>query len=139
VALEEGDDPPRHFVDLLAAMVELEVGNRARRAADRLAVHANDVADQRAGGREGAHNIVALVIKLGAVEGDEADVVGACVEAELAEPGAVERVPDLRCHLGWRRASLLEADHGRVGREVLAHRGMSSYTRASRSEHGPIQ
>jgi hypothetical protein len=42
---EPGDDGGADLVDLVASAVELEIGDRPRRAADRLAGHAHDVAE----------------------------------------------------------------------------------------------
>src|SRR5262249_13725167 len=44
--LERGDDPVGDLVDVLADLVELQIGDRSRRAAHRLAVHPADDADE---------------------------------------------------------------------------------------------
>ena len=89
----------RDLVDPVAGVMELEVGHRAGGAPDRLPVHAADETDQGAGAGEDTQDVVALVVELGAVDGDEADVVGAGIEAEPAELGGVER----QLWSGWSR------------------------------------
>ena len=90
-------------------VVELQVGDRPGRAADRLPVHPADDADQPLGPRVEAEDLGPLVVELGPVDGDEADVVGPGVEAEPPEPlGVQDRVrrplrATCRCRttVGW--------------------------------------
>ena len=70
--LERGDDVCPDLVDLVAGPVELEIGNRPRRAAQRLAGHAHHEAEKRPGPGIVAKDFVALRIEAGAGDFDEA-------------------------------------------------------------------
>ena len=52
LALQGRHDLAGDLVDVIAGVVELQVGDRAGRAADRLPVHPADEAEERLGGRE---------------------------------------------------------------------------------------
>ena len=64
--------------------------NRARGRTDRLAIHTHDEAHEPAGIREVLEDVVPVGVELGAIDVDEADVVGAGVERELAKPVGVQ-------------------------------------------------
>ncbi len=90
--LEGGDDRAGDLVDPLARVVELEVGDRAGRAADRLPVHPADDAHQPLGPGEQAQDVLPLVVELGSPDRHEPHVVGPRVEAEAAEPLGVQNL-----------------------------------------------
>ncbi len=88
--LEGGDDPPRDVVHLVAGVMELEVRERAERAAHVLSVHPADEAEQRPRLRQEGADVLALRGDLGAVDADEADVVRSARERDLTEPRRVQ-------------------------------------------------
>src|SRR5207302_11167796 len=92
VALEFRHDLARHFVGVITGMVEFEVGNRARRAADRLAIHSTDKTQKRFCSRKVTENVVALVVECRPADLDQPDIIGPAIEAQLAEPGGVEHL-----------------------------------------------
>src|SRR5262249_3309665 len=85
-----GHDAMRDLVDVLARVVELQVGNRPRRAADRFAVHSADEAEKRLRGRKIAQDIFPLVVEGGAADLDQADVIGPGVPAQLPQSDRIE-------------------------------------------------
>ena len=85
------DDLAGDLVDMIAGVVEFEVGDRPGRAADRLPVHPADEAEERLGGREDAQDVVPLVVQGRAADLDQPGVVGPAVEAELTQPRRIER------------------------------------------------
>ena len=62
LALQSGHDLASDLVDVIAGVVEFEVGDRAGGAADRLPVHPADEAEERFGGREVTEDVVSLVV-----------------------------------------------------------------------------
>ena len=90
LGLQGGDDGASGFVGPFARVMELQVGDRAGRAADRLAVHPADDADQPLGPGVEAQDVRSLVVELTPPDRDEANVVGPRVEAEPAEPLSVK-------------------------------------------------
>jgi hypothetical protein len=74
VRLELGDDVCPDLVDLVAGPVELEIGDRPRRAAQWLAGHAHHEAEKRSGPGIVAKDFVALRIEAGAGDFDGASV-----------------------------------------------------------------
>ena len=74
--LQGGDDLAGDLVDVIAGVVELQVGDRAGRAADRLPVHPADEAEERLGRREEPQDVGPLVVQGRAADLDQADVVG---------------------------------------------------------------
>ena len=105
---ERRDDPVGDLVGVIAGVMELQVGDRARRAADRLAVHPANHADQRPGPRVECEDLGPLVVQLGAVDRHETHVVGTGVEAHLSVPLNVQN----------RRGNATR------GRPMLDHAGM---------------
>jgi hypothetical protein len=83
--LELGDDGGTDLVDLVAGAMEFEIGNRPRRAANRLSRHAHDVAETRLGPGVVEKDLVALWIEAGARNLDHAGVVGTAIHGELLE------------------------------------------------------
>ena len=71
-------------------MMELQVGDRASRAADRLPVHLADDAHQPLGPGKEAEDVFSLVIKLGPPDRHEPHVVSPSLKAEAAEPLGVD-------------------------------------------------
>src|SRR5262245_1534504 len=71
-------------------MVKFEVGDGARRAANRLTVHPADEADESFSPWKETQDIVSLVGKFRTVDLDETDVVGAGFKAESPEPLSVK-------------------------------------------------
>src|SRR4051794_143037 len=57
------DHAPGNVIDLIAAVVEFEIRNRARRCPNRLSIHANHEADQCLSGRERPEDVFALVVQ----------------------------------------------------------------------------
>jgi hypothetical protein len=88
--------------------MELQVGDRASRAANRLPVHLADDAHQPLGPGKEAEDVLPLVIELGPPDRDEPRVIGPGLEAEAAEPFGVH---NFGRHL---RGRLPVPDHGRV-------------------------
>jgi hypothetical protein len=88
--LQHGHDLAGDLVDVIAAVVELQIGDRPGRAADRLPVHLADKADESPGGGKGAQNIVALVVEGGPADFHETNIVGAGVAAQLTQPVGIE-------------------------------------------------
>ena len=78
------------LVDVIAGVVEFQVGDRAGRAADRLPVHPADEAEERLGRREGTQDVVPLVVQGRAADLDQAGVVGPAVQAQLTQPRRIE-------------------------------------------------
>ena len=77
---------------MISGVVELQVGNRPGRAADRLPVHPADEAEQSPGRREITEDVVALVVQ-GAADLNQARIVGAAVQAQLSQPGGLQFSP----------------------------------------------
>ena len=89
--------PGRHdlagdLVGVVVGVVELQVGDRTGRAADRLPVHPADEAEQGLGVREVTQDVVPLVVQRRAADLDQAGVVGPAVEAQLPQPRRIESV-----------------------------------------------
>ena len=97
-----GDDPPRGLVGVVVGVVELQVGDRAGGAADRLPVHPADDADQRPGPRVERQDVGPLVVELGPADRDEPHVVGAELEAEPAKLGGVQGRRARSSFASWR-------------------------------------
>jgi hypothetical protein len=104
------------LVDLVPGPVELEIGNRPRRAAERLAGHAHDEAEKRFGPGIVAEELVALRVEAGAGDFDEARIFGAAIECKLTEPRRIDR--PRRAAFGMCRGS--QALHGRMVFELHA-------------------
>ena len=86
-----GDDGVGHLVGVVARVVELQVGDRTGRAADRLAVHPADDADERLRPRVKAEDLASLVVEFGPVDRDEAHIVSPGVETLLARSQSASR------------------------------------------------
>src|SRR5439155_27048185 len=89
--LSRADTTLRDLVDVITGVVELQVGDGAGGTADRLPVHPADEAEKCPGRWKNTENIVPLVVQGRAADLDQAGVVGAAVEAQLTQPGAIER------------------------------------------------
>ena len=76
------------MVDVTRSM-EFEIGDRSRRATNRLAGHAHDEAQKRLGPRIVAKNFLALRIEAGTGDPDEAGVIGATFKRELPQAGRI--------------------------------------------------
>jgi hypothetical protein len=83
--LERGYDLSADMVDLMPGPVELEIGNRARGAAHRLARHAYHVAHQHLCPRIIAKKLVTLWVEPGSGDLDQADIIGTALSRELAQ------------------------------------------------------
>ena len=105
------------LVDVITAVVELQVGDGAGGAADRLPVHPADEAEKCPGRRKSTENIVPLVAQGRAGDLDQAGVVGTAVEAQLAQPGGIEGTGRLG-GFGATGLAVVEAPHGRVFSQV---------------------
>ena len=105
LGLQGGDDSARDLVDLVARVVEFQVGDRPGRAADRLAVHPADDADESLRPRVEAEYLGPLVVEFLAVDGHEADVIGPGIQADSPQLLDVD-TPRAGAGLG-----LSEADH----------------------------
>src|SRR4051794_33267157 len=93
---------------MIPDVVELQVGDRPGRAADRLPVHPADEADQPLRPRVEAEDLGPLVVELVSVDGHEADVIGPRVQADPPQPLGVDST-----RVGARLGSS-EADHAGV-------------------------
>jgi hypothetical protein len=71
-------------------VVKFEVGDRPRRAANRLTVHPANEADESFGTWKETQDVGSLVGKFRTVDLDETDIVGPGLKAEQAEPLGVE-------------------------------------------------
>jgi hypothetical protein len=120
VTLQERDDLVPNLIGMIACVVKLQVGDRARRAADRRAVHAAHIADQRLGLWENLENILALWIELHTIDGDETDIVSTSVKADLPEPGYVQGIA-LTWRHGVSRTALVETYDCWVRLEFMSH------------------
>src|SRR5262249_37473934 len=106
-----------NLIDVIAGVVELQVGDGAGGAAYRLPVHAADEAEKRCGPRERTQDVVPLVVQGRTANLDQSGVVRPAVQAQLAQPGRIER-------LGWfgrgrtLTAAFVEPAHGRMLGEV---------------------
>src|SRR5262245_24071108 len=96
-------------------MVKFEVGDGARRAANRLTVHPANEADESFSPWEETQDVVSLVGKSRTVNLDETDIVGPGIKTELAEPLGVK---SWRSRLDGRRVSpFLKPFNGRMFRK----------------------
>src|SRR5262249_14325515 len=86
LSLQGGDDLAGDLVDVIARVMELEIGHRARRAADRLAVQPADEAKESPGAWEVAEDVVPLHVKGGPANLDEPHVVGTGFASEVLQP-----------------------------------------------------
>src|SRR5215472_12224134 len=73
------DIQPSDFVNVIAGVVEFEVGDRASRAADRLPVHPANEAEQRLRRRERSQDVVSLVVQGRAAHLDQTCVISPAV------------------------------------------------------------
>jgi hypothetical protein len=80
MALQDCDDPPPDLVSIITGVVEFKVGDRARRAANWLAVHPADITNQRLRSWKDLQDFITLRIKLGAVDCHKADIIGPGVQ-----------------------------------------------------------
>src|SRR5262249_911271 len=96
LSFERRHDFPGDLVDVIAGVVELEVGNRAGRAADRLPVHPANEAEKRLGVWEVAQDVDPLAIQGRAADLDWAAVIGSKGEAQLTEARRIEWFRRLR-------------------------------------------
>jgi hypothetical protein len=80
------DDPQRDLVDLLTLVMELEVGDRARRTPHRLAAHSTHEREKCLRPGIPTQDLLSLVVELGPIDGDEADVVGAALPGQSPQP-----------------------------------------------------
>jgi hypothetical protein len=71
-------------------MVKLDVGDRARRTADRLPVHPDDEAQQCLGPGVVVKKLVPLGVKRGPLDLHQAGVVGAAFQGQAAKPTGVD-------------------------------------------------
>src|SRR5204863_4331231 len=124
------------LIDVIAGVVELQVGDRPGGTADRFPVHAADEAEKRPGGRESTQDIGPLVVQGRAADLDQAGVVRPAVEAQLAQPGRIERFRRLG-RAGAFAVALVEAPHGRVFGEVH-DRPFFVYASIGRKKHWAI-
>jgi hypothetical protein len=110
LALKSCHDLAGDFIDVLAGVVEFQVGDRPGRAADWLPIHPADEAQERLGGRKEAQDILALIVKGGSVDLDQSSVVRPAIEAELTQPAGIQDSRYTRPILG----AFLEMPHGWV-------------------------
>ncbi len=81
---EPSDDGARYFIDEFIGAMKFDIGDRAQRRPYVLSVHPHDNGDQRPRERKSAQDFGALVGDVMMIDGDQAGVVGAGVETELA-------------------------------------------------------
>jgi hypothetical protein len=75
---------------MIGGVVELKVGHRASGAANRFAVHAANIANQRPGGRKDGQNILPLIGNLWPLDLHKAGIVRAGLQTHLAQPASLE-------------------------------------------------
>ena len=87
-------------------VMKFQVGDRPGRAADRLAVHPANKADQPLRPRVEAEYLGPLVVEFVAIDAHEADVIGPGVQADSPQPLDFDTTPRVETGL-----DLSEADH----------------------------
>jgi hypothetical protein len=80
----------RNFIDSLARLVKFDIGRRARRTANGLAIHSEYETDKRLRWLEKSNDVGPLIAEFGTIDIDEANIVRARIEAQLAKPLSVE-------------------------------------------------
>ena len=100
LVLQGLDDPSGDVVGVVPGVVELQVGHRPSRAADRFSVHPADEADERLRGRKKAQDVLPLVVEGGTADLDQPHVVGAGFPTQSAHPVRVEPVRGSRHGVG---------------------------------------
>ena len=113
--LQRLNHAPGDVIDLLPAVVEFGVGDRAGRCPNRLPVHANHETDQGLGVRECLEDVFPLIVQSGSADLDKPHVIGAGIEDQLLQPRGIQRL--LRGRSG-RYGLEANPPHGRVFFEV---------------------
>jgi hypothetical protein len=89
--LQGGDDGPADLVDAVAGVVELQVGHRPGRVADRLPVHPAGDGEQRPGPGEELEDVGPLVVQARMPDRDQPGVVGPAIQGQPLQPCGVRR------------------------------------------------
>ena len=83
LTLQGRNDLAGDLVDMLAGVVEFEVGYRPSRAADRFPIHPTHEAEECLGGWEVTEDVGSLVVQRRAADLDQAGIVSPAVEAQV--------------------------------------------------------
>jgi len=79
-----------NFVDPLACLVKFDIGRRARRTANGFAIHSKDETDQRLRWLKKSNDVRPLITEFRTIDIDEADIIRARIETQLAKPLSIE-------------------------------------------------
>jgi len=80
----------RNFIDSFARLMKFDIGRRSRRTANGLAIHSEYETDKRLRWLEKSKDVGPLNAKFGMIDINEANIIRARIEAQLAEPMTIE-------------------------------------------------